>query len=119
MNSTLPTDTIPPEIKNYFFSDVTKPDLLRDYDVLGFDADHCLVKYNVRETVKLLVRSELQELVDHASYPDALLSIDLDDETTLDMCMNGAVFDVDHGLVLKLVEGKEVVRAMKGFRVLT
>jgi hypothetical protein len=24
------------------------PNLVNDYDVIGFDADHCLVKYNVR-----------------------------------------------------------------------
>lgn len=35
------------------------------------------------------------------------------------MCMNGAVFDIENGLILKLVEGQEVARAMKGYRNLT
>jgi len=72
----------------------------------------------VRDTVKLLVRTELTELIEHAKYPEEILNFDFEDEATLDMCMNGAIFDVDHGLVLKLVEGKEIVRAMKGFRIL-
>ena len=25
------------------------PNLHTDYDVIGFDADHCIVKYNVRK----------------------------------------------------------------------
>jgi len=42
-------DTIPADLKRYIFTDKSKPNLLTDYDVLGFDADHCIVKYNVRE----------------------------------------------------------------------
>ena len=42
-------DTIPPEIKQCYFTDRVKPNLLEDYDVIGFDVDHCLVKYNVKE----------------------------------------------------------------------
>ena len=40
-------DTIPATVKELFFPGVEKPDLCLDYDVLGFDADHCLVKYNL------------------------------------------------------------------------
>jgi hypothetical protein len=42
-------DTVPAYLKRYIFTDKSKPNLLTDYDVLGFDADHCVVKYNVRE----------------------------------------------------------------------
>jgi hypothetical protein len=44
-------DTIPAEVKQHFFQGVQPPNLLTDYDAIGFDADHCLVKYNVRELV--------------------------------------------------------------------
>lgn len=30
------------------------PKLLNDYDVIGFDADHCIVKYNVRNLMILV-----------------------------------------------------------------
>ena len=39
-------DTIPAEVKKYFFQNKTPPNLLNDYDAIGFDADHCFVKYN-------------------------------------------------------------------------
>lgn len=40
-------DPIPPQLKKFFFQDKSPPDILQEYDVLGFDVDHCLVKYNV------------------------------------------------------------------------
>jgi hypothetical protein len=52
-------DTIPPEVKRHFFQGVEPPNLLRDYDVIGFDADHCMVKYNNVDLVKFLIRIEL------------------------------------------------------------
>ena len=41
-------DTIPAELKKYFFRGVDPPSLLSDYDAVGFDMDHTVVKYNVR-----------------------------------------------------------------------
>ena len=35
------------------------------------------------------------------------------------MCLNGAIFDIENGTILKLAEGQEVVRAMKGYKALT
>ena len=40
-------DTIPPSVKKHFYTDKSPPNLTRDFDAVGFDADHCLVKYNI------------------------------------------------------------------------
>jgi len=32
------------------------PDLIKDYDVIGFDADHCLVKYNVKNLMTFVAK---------------------------------------------------------------
>ena len=40
-------ETIPASLKHTLFADREAPDLCAEYDVLGFDADHCIVKYNV------------------------------------------------------------------------
>ena len=37
-------DTIPPSVKKHFFNDVEMPNFTKDFDAIGFDADHCLVK---------------------------------------------------------------------------
>jgi 5' nucleotidase family len=65
-------DTIPAEIKKYFFQDRSQPNLFTDYDAIGFDADHCIVKYNTRELAEFLVTIELEEFVE-LGYPKSLL----------------------------------------------
>ncbi|CDW90182.1 UNKNOWN [Stylonychia lemnae] len=90
------------------------PNLLTDYDVLGFDADHCVVKYNTTPLVEMLVESELDELIE-MGYPKAIKNFFFQ-ESPLEMCVNGAIYDIDNGLVVKLVEGQEVARAMRGWR---
>ena len=48
-------DPIPESIKKFFFTGVEMPNFTRDYDAIGFDADHCLVKYNIKAVTSLLV----------------------------------------------------------------
>lgn len=109
-------DTIPQEIKKYFFKDIQPPNLLTDYDAIGFDADHCIVKYNNVELVSFLVKIELAEFVE-LGYPASIL--DFDYENDLEMCLNASIFDIDNGLVIKLAKDKEVVQAMKGLKKLS
>ena len=56
-------DSIPTDLKPYFYSNKCKPDLVNDYDAIGFDTDHCLVKYNVKALVDLVVKGHIEELV--------------------------------------------------------
>lgn len=109
-------DTIPAAIKEHFFTGIPQPNLLEDYDVVGFDADHCIVKYNNKELVKFLVKIELAEFAE-MGWPKAIE--DFDYENDLEMCLNASIFDIDNGLVIKLAKGQEVINAMKGMRKLT
>ena len=84
--------------------------------MLGFDADHCLVKYNVKAVVELLIKCELEDFHE-LGYPAEIMKFDFT-KGAMEMCMNGAIFDIDNGLIIKLVEGKEVIRAMRGFKAL-
>jgi hypothetical protein len=45
--------------------------------------------------------------------------MDFDYENNLAFCLNASVFDIENGTILKLVEGQEVARAMKGHRSLS
>jgi len=56
-------DTIPPSLKKHFYTDKSPPNFTKDFDAVGFDADHCLVKYNVQEVTKLLVRISLEDMM--------------------------------------------------------
>jgi hypothetical protein len=48
---------------------------LKDYDVLGFDADHCMVKYNVKPLVQFLIHSEIQDFLE-LGYPAEIMDYD-------------------------------------------
>ena len=55
-------ETIPYSLKSYFFADRDPPNLLDEYDAVGFSSENTLVKYNVKEMSKLLVKCHLEEL---------------------------------------------------------
>jgi len=55
-------DTIPSELKQLFWTDKIPPYLL-NYDAIGFDVDHCLVKYNNLELSMDVINAYLQALV--------------------------------------------------------
>jgi len=99
-------------VKQYFFTGVDPPNLLSDYDVLGFDADHCIVKYNVRELMELVVKAHALDMHKNDGYPVELTHIT---DAQIDICLNNAVWDIEKGNMLKLAEGKEVIRAWNGF----
>ena len=96
------------------------PNFSRDYDAIGFDADHCLVKYNIKAVTSLLVKIELNDLYENHNYPKEVLDFDYS-ENSIEMqaCLNYSVFDIDNGTLLKIGEGKEVLAAMKGRKVLS
>ena len=86
------------------------PDLCQDYQVVGFDADHCIVKYNVKHLAKWMSKV-LGEDLHRAGYPEEITQMDM---TFCDMGLNNAVWDIENRTFLKLVEGKEVARAILG-----
>ena len=65
-----------------------------------------------------MVRSHLEDLRDNfKGYPKE--TTDFDYEKNLGTALNNAVWDIEHGTVLKLTEDKEVSHALLGFKKLT
>jgi hypothetical protein len=107
------TDTIPESLKPYFFTDKSMPNL-ENYDAIGFDVDHCFVKYNVTQLAKHLIQNFLDDLQDNfEGYPAETTDFDFDND--LNVFMNNAVWDIEHGIVLKLAEDKVITHAICGF----
>ena len=106
-------DSIPPSLKAHFFKDVAPPNLSKDYDAIGFDADHCLVKYNVKELTKLLVPHLLRDLHECEGWPEEIQNFDCESD---DICaiQNYTCWDIKTGYLLKLGKGKEVLAAYYG-----
>jgi hypothetical protein len=81
--------------------------------VIGFDADHCLVKYNKNALTELLVNSMLSDLTSRFGYPKLQFDFDKGVESLM---INNVVWDIQNGTILTLVHGKQVVSAVSGFQ---
>ena len=90
------------------------PDLLAEYDAIGFDFEHCLVNFNMVELAKLVVKVHLKELHRNYKYPTELLTeFDFDQHTKV--FSNCVVWDIETGYLLKLGKGKHITHAIHGF----
>ena len=92
------------------------PNLLTDYDVIGFDVDNCIAKYNVQAFSETMTKTFLEDLVNTCEgYPESLKKYDpkLLSKTQLN---NGCVWDIDNGTLLKLGEEGVVLAAVMGFQ---
>ena len=59
-------------------------DQLGDFDVIGFDLDHTLVRYNVSTLVRMVEKIFMQTLIeDWKGYPDNLLELCEDDSVDI------------------------------------
>ena len=61
----------------------------------------------------------MQDLYENFNYPKEVLDFDYsEDSHEMQACLNYSLFDIDNGTLLKIGEGKEVLAAMKGRKVL-
>ncbi|XP_062889717.1 5'-nucleotidase domain-containing protein 1 [Mobula hypostoma] len=89
---------------------------LADCDVIGFDLDHTLCRYNVTSTFALIYDSFAQYLVEQKGYDQKLMTVTPD---SWDFCFKGLLLDLEDGNLLKLGEDGTVLRASHGTRILT
>ncbi|XP_023164859.1 5'-nucleotidase domain-containing protein 1 [Drosophila hydei] len=88
---------------------------LMDYDIIGFDLDGTLLRYNLQEMTPLIYNVLKQYLVEVKGYSPALLSKDLD----MDFFQKGLMLDGVRGNVLKLSNEATIIRASHGTRLLS
>uniref|UniRef100_A0A672SYG0 5'-nucleotidase domain-containing protein 1 n=1 Tax=Sinocyclocheilus grahami TaxID=75366 RepID=A0A672SYG0_SINGR len=84
---------------------------LSECDVIGFDLDHTLCRYNLKETSRLIYESFARYLVEHKGYDKDLLLLT---PATWDFCFKGLVVDLEEGNLIKLAEDGTVLRATHG-----
>jgi hypothetical protein len=82
-----------------------------DYDVLGFDADHCMVKYHVKNLMIHCHQLMAMDLHTKEGYPKEICDFETKE---IGSCLNATVFDIERGNVLKLGEGKTITMAYHG-----
>eukprot|EP00045_Choanoeca_perplexa_P008751 m.82203 g.82203 ORF g.82203 m.82203 type:complete len:478 (+) comp14607_c0_seq1:40-1473(+) len=71
---------------------------LHQCDWIGFDLDHCLVRYNVPKLTQLIHTAVVRFLIDERGYPQHLMGL----ECTSAFFVKGLLFDSKHGNFLRL-----------------
>ncbi|XP_017059676.1 5'-nucleotidase domain-containing protein 1 [Drosophila ficusphila] len=89
--------------------------LLADYDIVGFDLDGTLLRYNLHEMSALIYQVLKQFLVEEKGYGKELLAQPLN----VDFLQKGLFLDGPRGNVLKLSNEAQVLRATHGTRLLS
>uniref|UniRef100_A0A7N9B208 5'-nucleotidase domain-containing protein 1 n=1 Tax=Mastacembelus armatus TaxID=205130 RepID=A0A7N9B208_9TELE len=84
---------------------------LADCDVIGFDLDHTLCRYHLKETSRLIYESLARYLVEHKGYDKDLLNLT---PATWDFCFKGLVVDLEDGNLVKLAEDGTIMRVTHG-----
>ncbi|XP_051510789.1 5'-nucleotidase domain-containing protein 1-like isoform X1 [Myxocyprinus asiaticus] len=89
---------------------------LSECDVIGFDLDHTLCRYHLKETSRLIYESFARYLVEHKGYDKELLHLT---PATWDFCFKGLVVDLEEGNLIKLADDGTVLRATHGTKTLS
>ncbi|KAJ1154998.1 hypothetical protein NDU88_007735 [Pleurodeles waltl] len=84
---------------------------LSDCDVIGFDLDHTLCRYRLRDTSRLIYDGFSHYLVSERGFSKDLLN---PAPEHWDFCSKGLVLDLEEGNILKLAADGSVLRASHG-----
>ncbi|GAB5571816.1 5'-nucleotidase domain-containing protein 1 isoform X1 [Prionailurus iriomotensis] len=84
-------------------------------DVVGFDLDHTLCRYNLPESAVLIYNSFAQFLVKEKGYDKELLTVTPED---WDFCCKGLALDLEDGNFIKLADNGTVLRASHGTKMM-
>ncbi|XP_031204604.1 5'-nucleotidase domain-containing protein 1 isoform X3 [Mastomys coucha] len=85
-------------------------------DVVGFDLDHTLCRYNLPESARLIYNSFAQFLIKEKGYDEELLTLTPED---WDFCCKGLALDLEDGTFIKLAADGTVLRASHGTKMMT
>lgn len=86
---------------------------LEKHTSIGFDVDHCLVRYKIKALTLLSYDALMETLVEEKEYPRDLLKIS---EEELGIGLNYCLIDVEKGTILKMLIGKKIARGYRGYR---
>jgi hypothetical protein len=110
-------DTVPGSLKDFYWEDKDPPNLLQDYDAIGFDMENAFIKYHPAELSRLLIKTYLTSLHEDFRYPSEIAEFNF--KKIIGTAFNNAVWDIKNGCILKLTEHMVVTHALQGFRLLT
>lgn len=83
---------------------------MADYDIIGFDLDGTLLRYNINNMVPLEYELLIKFLVEEKNYPRALLERKFD----VNFIQKGLIIDTLRGNILKLSGDGTIIKATHG-----
>ena len=89
------------------------PNLLTDFDAIGFDGDFTLLNYKVKDHQKMQCIATAQVMINKRGYPKSIADVT---ESDFDSTMNGIVLDGNTGCAVKLGAGNTVLAGYLGSR---
>ncbi|XP_073836263.1 5' nucleotidase A [Musca autumnalis] len=87
---------------------------LADYDIIGFDLDGTLLRYNLNTMVPLVYELLVKYLVEERGFPRVML----DKPFNSDFIQKGLIVDAERGNILKLSAEGVILKATHGTRFL-
>lgn len=88
---------------------------INDYDIIGFDLDGTLLRYNLNNMVPLEYELLTKFLVEKKNYPRALL----DKKFNVNFVQKGLIIDALRGNIMKLNGDGSIIKATHGTRFLS
>jgi len=85
---------------------------LDKYTAIGFDVDHCIIRYRMKELYPILYKSIASTLIQEKGYPQELIDFTPKEKSYI---MNGLIIDYKTGYILKLGKDKVILRAFFGY----
>ncbi|KAL4501435.1 hypothetical protein ABPG72_021242 [Tetrahymena utriculariae] len=83
-----------------------------NHQAIGFDVDHCLIRYKVKALTKLCYKVICQAVIEKYNYPSSILDLT---EGEYGFALNYLVIHIDKGIVLRIAENKEIIKCYRGF----
>lgn len=92
---------------------------VKSFAAVGFDLDHTLLRYRMRNFIRLINESASTYLVSQKGYSDKIFAADEEELKQRLRIFFRAIFDHRTGNLLKIDSNCSVMRAYKGFRMLS
>lgn len=89
-----------------------------NYDCIGFDLDHTLLRYNITNMVHLIYKTLVNYLITEKGYDSKYLLKPLEDKD-LDFMQKGLVLDFERGNILRINADGIIQRACHGTNLLS
>lgn len=92
---------------------------VKSFNAIGFDLDHTVLKYRLRNFTKLIYESSAQSLITRKNYPTDLFPKNEEEAKSIFRMYFRAILDHKTGNLLKIDSNCSVMRGFNGFKSLS